>query len=80
VVVEAFINLLTTHTTITKQYFNNSTTSTCSSPTSNRKKLRFSKMELKKNCRRREVWLSFWRQFNSIHEDKELEMKINSNI
>jgi hypothetical protein len=63
--VEAFLNKLTVQ--------NNNTTSTCSSPTSCRRKLKLPKIELKKFGGDVKDWLSFWSQFSRIHEDKEME-------
>jgi hypothetical protein len=62
--VEAFLNKLAVQ---------NNITSTCSSPTPCRRKLKLPKIEMKTFGGDVKDWLSFWSQFSRIHEDKEME-------
>jgi hypothetical protein len=64
--VKAFLNNIT---------MQNNATSISFSPTSSRRRLKLLKTQLKKFGGDVKDWLSFWSQFNRIHEDKNMEDK-----
>jgi hypothetical protein len=68
--VEAFLSTLTAQTTTIQLHHIDVFLST-----SCRRKLKLPMRELKKFGDGVRVWFSFWSQFNTIHEDKEMEGK-----